>query len=74
MVFSRTFNYLKYNLYHYPVIVTSFAISLAAPVLVLGVYPVRREMGYTRPLPTPTRVPIPDRAREALAGFDDDAA
>ncbi|KAI8585182.1 hypothetical protein BDZ88DRAFT_433765 [Geranomyces variabilis] len=62
---------LKYQLYNYPTIFASYVLGITGPVLLLTVYPMRREMGY-RPAPNqPRSYPLPDGARTFPDGYED---
>ncbi|KAI9208853.1 uncharacterized protein BJ171DRAFT_487501 [Polychytrium aggregatum] len=66
-----SWQYLKWCTYHHPVIVASFALSFAGPLLLGVVYPLRREYGYKRPVDAPRSYKFPDRERAATVGYDD---
>ncbi|KAJ3063189.1 hypothetical protein HDU98_000966 [Podochytrium sp. JEL0797] len=65
------YNYLKYNLHNHPAVFMAFAFSLSMPVMLFGVYPYRRQLGYTRPVDVPRTYPMPQREREPISGYDD---
>ncbi|KAJ3077764.1 hypothetical protein BCR33DRAFT_785808 [Rhizoclosmatium globosum] len=65
------YGYLKYNLHNHPAVFMAFAFGLTMPVMLLGIYPYRREAGYKRPVDVPRSFPLPLRAREPLSGYDD---
>ncbi|KAI8918518.1 hypothetical protein DFJ77DRAFT_455896 [Powellomyces hirtus] len=65
------FTTLRHQLYNYPTIFVSYVLGITGPVLLLTVYPMRREMGYKAPVDAPRSFPIPQGARTFPTGYDD---
>ncbi|KAI9102009.1 hypothetical protein DFS34DRAFT_612440 [Phlyctochytrium arcticum] len=62
---------LKRRFYNYPTIFVSYILALSCPVMMLTVYPWRRENGYRPPVDAPRTFPIPQRARVIPSGYED---
>ncbi|KAI9337610.1 hypothetical protein DFJ73DRAFT_849000 [Zopfochytrium polystomum] len=67
----KTYRYLKTSFYEYPTFFTAWVLGIAGCGIIGVVFPIRREMGYARPLDVPRTYPMPQRARVEVSGYDD---
>ncbi|KAL9932190.1 hypothetical protein V8E36_008962 [Tilletia maclaganii] len=71
--FRNTYRYLQRSAHEQPIIFYSLVIGSIGPVLVVTVPGIRRSLGWKPAERIPTSYPLPQRAREEVSGFDDDA-
>ncbi|KAG0224359.1 hypothetical protein B0O80DRAFT_463233 [Mortierella sp. GBAus27b] len=65
------FQYLKRSASENPYIFISFVVAAIGPALVVGVPPVRKSMGHVTAARIPDNYPLPKRARNPPAGYED---
>ncbi|KAF8968644.1 hypothetical protein BGZ46_010843 [Entomortierella lignicola] len=63
--------YLKRSASQNPYIFVSFVIAAVGPALVLTVPSIRKGQGYVSPARIPETFPLPQRARNPPAGYED---
>ncbi|KAF5342500.1 hypothetical protein D9611_001528 [Ephemerocybe angulata] len=71
-LFRGTSKYLQRQAHENPVLFYSCIIGAVGPVLALVVPPVRAHFGYVPPPPLPMGYPVPNRARRAVTGYEDE--
>ncbi|KAI1309508.1 hypothetical protein EDD11_004094 [Mortierella claussenii] len=65
------FQYLKRSASSNPYIFVSFVIAAIGPALVVGVPSIRKSMGHVKAVRAPESYPLPKRARNPPAGYED---
>ncbi|KAF9992772.1 hypothetical protein BGZ80_004559 [Entomortierella chlamydospora] len=63
--------YLKRSASQNPYIFVSFVIAAVGPALVVAVPSIRKSQGYVSPARIPETYPLPQRARNPPAGYED---
>ncbi|KAF9158122.1 hypothetical protein DFQ26_007960 [Actinomortierella ambigua] len=63
--------YLRTQAREKPYIFSSFVIAAIGPVLVVGVPPIRKSMGWVPAQRIPETYPLPNRARNPPPGYED---
>ncbi|CAO3573878.1 hypothetical protein BGZ70_009576 [Mortierella alpina] len=63
--------YIRRAAHEKPYIFASFVIAAIGPVLVVTVPSIRKSQGYVSPARIPDTYPLPQRARNPPAGYED---
>ncbi|KAG9011614.1 hypothetical protein FRB94_000774 [Tulasnella sp. JGI-2019a] len=62
---------LRRHAHENPTIFWSCVLGAIGPVMAIAIPPIRQSWGWTRPEKVPTSYPVPKRARNPPAGYED---